>query len=265
MIYYIICLFYDFFISTIMISLNNIHFKFYGLSLLGDVVVMNDLIEHVEPLLLKYRVNIGFYGHNHVVQRQSAVFNKKVIQSSVEVLDSTGEIVHTFFNPSATVHMVIGTAGAGFTKNAMENKPKWNEMFFYKWGYARVTAINSTYLSWEWIESSSGIIFDKTAVTQILDFDLHPHWIVKSSKNDLELLSISKDENKFYTMTKIIYKLLFNFFNSGYGFIFLIILIILVAYRITMKCMSSSSASSDSYVKLPATNNLNDTILESHP
>ena len=239
------------------------HCKFHTLSLLGDGVVMNDLIEHVEPLLLKYRVNIGFYGHNHVVQRQSAVFNKKIIQSSVEVLDSTGETVHTFFNPEATVHMVIGTAGAGFTKNAMEKKPKWNEMFFYKWGYARVTAVNSTYLSWEWVESSSGIVFDRTALIQVLDFDLHPHWIIKPSKSETELLSASQHENKFHSVAKIIYRNLFNFFRSVYGILFLIIFTFLVAYRIIFICMSPST-SSDSYVKLPVTNNLCVTILESN-
>ena len=84
----------------------------------GDGVVMESLIKHVEPLLSKYRVNIGFYGHNHVVQRQSAVYNSKVIQKSIKILNDNGDIVNTFSNPQATVHMVIGTAGAGFTKNA---------------------------------------------------------------------------------------------------------------------------------------------------
>ena len=43
---------------------------------------MNNLITNIEPLLFKYRVNVAFYGHNHVVQRHSAVFNKTVIQHS---------------------------------------------------------------------------------------------------------------------------------------------------------------------------------------
>ena len=32
----------------------------------SDIAVMNLLIEHVEPLLYKYKVDVGFYGHNHV-------------------------------------------------------------------------------------------------------------------------------------------------------------------------------------------------------
>jgi hypothetical protein len=42
----------------------------------------------VEPLLFKYRVNVAFYGHNHVVQRHSATFNKTVVQKSVATTDS---------------------------------------------------------------------------------------------------------------------------------------------------------------------------------
>ena len=146
---------------------------------------MELLILHVEPLLLKYRVNLGFYGHNHVVQRQSAVFNKKVIQKSKEVHTDKG-IVHTFVNPQATVHMVIGTAGAGFTENAKIPKPEWNEMFFYKWGYARVTVYSSTELYWEWVEASSGTVFDRMSITQVTDFKEMPHWNVTSQNNNTD-------------------------------------------------------------------------------
>ena len=52
----------------------------------ADINTMNNLITHIEPLLFKYRVNVAFYGHNHVVQRHSAVFNKTVIQHSTETL-----------------------------------------------------------------------------------------------------------------------------------------------------------------------------------
>ena len=31
------------------------------------------------------------------------------------------------------VHLVIGTAGADFTKTAVEPKPEWNEDYFYRW------------------------------------------------------------------------------------------------------------------------------------
>ena len=82
----------------------------------SDIAVMNLMIANLEPLLWKYRVNIGFYGHNHVVQRQSAVLNKTVVQQSVPEVDpETGATTYVYNDPQATVQLVIGTGGAAFT------------------------------------------------------------------------------------------------------------------------------------------------------
>ena len=141
----------------------------------GDVEVMNMLIKHVEPLLMKHQVNLAFYGHNHVVQRHSAVYQKKTIQRSVAVTVD-GAVVNTFHDPEATVHMVVGTGGAAFTENAVDPPPDWNELSFYKWGYARVTAYNGSYLGWEWVESSSGSVIDRMAIVQSDNFSAKPKW-----------------------------------------------------------------------------------------
>ena len=216
--------------------------------------MMDLLILHVEPLLLKYRVNLGFYGHNHVVQRQSAVYKKKVIQRSVEVKTEDG-IVHTFRNPGATVHMVVGTAGAGFTKNAVTPLPDWNEMFFYKWGYARLTAHNSTNLSWEWVESESGTVFDRMAISQVTDFKANPHWLVKDDSSAVKWEHSIRDH-------------VIKFFKS-YGLILLAVLLIallsgggVVCVKMFFLTPSSSSFSSsarsagtDVYRKLPSPDN----------
>lgn len=216
--------------------------------------MMDLLILHVEPLLLKYRVNLGFYGHNHVVQRQSAVYKKKVIQHSVEVETEDG-IVHTFKNPGATVHMVVGTAGAGFTKNAVTPLPEWNEIFFYKWGYARLTAHNSTNLSWEWIESESGTVFDRMAISQVTDFKENPHWLVE-------------DDNSAVKWEHSIRNHVIKFFKS-YGLILLAVLMIALLSGGGVVCVkmffltpssasfssSARSAGTDVYRKLPSPDN----------
>ena len=63
--------------------------------------------------------------------------------------------------------MVIGTAGAFFTKNAVQNPPpEWNELFFYEYGYAKVTAISPSELKWEWIMSESDEVVDTLIITQ---------------------------------------------------------------------------------------------------
>lgn len=136
----------------------------------GDTNVMDYLIENIEPLLYKYKVNIAFWGHNHVVQRQSAVYQSKVVQRSTEVIDEEGNTVHQFKDPKATVHFVIGTGGAGFTENADNSTkypmPVWNEDFFYKWGYTLVKSINASYLTWEWFDSSNNKRLDYVTFTQ---------------------------------------------------------------------------------------------------
>lgn len=139
----------------------------YGGAVTSDLVVMDLMIENLEELLFKYRVNIGFYGHNHVVQRQSAVYKKSVVQKSEERIDENGNVVHWHENPQATVQMVVGTAGAAFTINAVTPPPDWNELFFYEWGYTRVRAVNATYLDWEWVNSQTNEIKDRMVITQV--------------------------------------------------------------------------------------------------
>lgn len=138
----------------------------YGGGTTSDIALMDALILNLEPLLWKYRVNLGFYGHNHVVQRHSAVLNRTVVQASTEVVDEQGQVVHFHADPQATVHMVVGTGGAAFTVNAVEPKPAWNEMYMYQYGYARVTAVNASYLDWQWVLSATGQVLDHMVITQ---------------------------------------------------------------------------------------------------
>ncbi len=143
----------------------------YGGAVTSDIVVMNLLIENIEPLLWKYKVNVAFWGHNHVVNRQTAVLNKTVIQESTMRPDEDGGIAIAWHDdPQATVHFVIGTGGAGFTKNYVEPYPDWCEEVFYRWGYTAVTAVNSTHLDWQWIDSSNSIVYDHVVITQLDPF-----------------------------------------------------------------------------------------------
>jgi hypothetical protein len=86
------------------------------------------MIKHLEPLLYKYRVNLGFYGHNHVVQRHGAVYQKQVVQHSSPRVDDDGNTIYVHENPQATVHWIVGTGGADFTVTANDPKPAWNEV-----------------------------------------------------------------------------------------------------------------------------------------
>jgi hypothetical protein len=127
----------------------------------SDVEVMNLLIDNIEPLLYENNVNLAFWGHNHCVQRQSAVLNKTVVQTAKMV---DGVAVHN--NPQATVHMVIGTGGADFTFNNVYPPPEWNELVFHEWGYARVTVSSPNMLLWEWVNNTNGVVMDTMTITQ---------------------------------------------------------------------------------------------------
>jgi hypothetical protein len=131
-----------------------------------DIDFMNLFVKNVEPLLFQYRVNLGFYGHNHAVQRHSAVYNFTTVQKAADVDDGKGGVIHYHDNPQATVHWIIGTGGGTFTKNSVTPGPDWSEETFYVYGYARMEAVNATYLDWEWVEGSTGKVLSHMVITQ---------------------------------------------------------------------------------------------------
>jgi hypothetical protein len=74
----------------------------YGGSASSDLVVMDNLILNIEPLLWENRVNFAFWGHNHAVQRQAAVYKKQVIQHPETVVDANGNTVAFHDDPQVS-------------------------------------------------------------------------------------------------------------------------------------------------------------------
>jgi len=138
----------------------------------ADAEVAQALRDSVEPLLIQYKVTLSVYGHNHAVQRISAAYKNALVQASTEHQLPDGNFSHLFYRPKATVHAVWGTAGAGFTKNANppSTKPSWSEEVFYAWGYARVIALNSSALYYEWVSNSNDKkVMDRVLIIQDID------------------------------------------------------------------------------------------------
>ena len=96
----------------------------------------------------------------------SSSFTSKVIQRAVLTTDEYGNDYYLHEDPTATVHMVIGTGGAMFSKNAVDPPPAWNELYFYEYGYARVTAQDASTLKWEWVNSETSQVMDTMVITQ---------------------------------------------------------------------------------------------------
>ena len=141
----------------------------------ADAEVAQALRDAVEPLFIQYKVTLAVYGHNHAVQRISATYKNEVVQSSIEIQLPDGNITHLYNRPKATVHAVWGTAGAGFTRNSnpISTRPKWSENVYYAWGYARVVAINSSALYYEWVANNNNSILDRVTIIQ----DIEQEWI----------------------------------------------------------------------------------------
>jgi hypothetical protein len=131
----------------------------------SNIAVMQQLQTHIDPLLFEYQVNLAFAGHFHNVQRQAAVYQGKVMKHSVPIKGPQGNVIHLYDNPHGTVHMVIGSAGNGPTySNKMYawSEASWDDMY----GYAVVTAVNTTLLHWQFIESATDRVVDEVYITQ---------------------------------------------------------------------------------------------------
>lgn len=141
-----------------------------------DVSVMVELQDNIEPLLYKYQVNLAFAGHFHDLQRQSAVYQNQVVKASTNrYID--GKQVAFYDNPNATVWMLVGSAGNG--PSYADYNYTWSEKYWDNvWGYAIITAVNSTYMTWQLINSANNAILDRVAITQ----DFQP-WSVTVDDN----------------------------------------------------------------------------------
>jgi len=150
--------------------------SYYGGKPSSDLAVMDLMLQNLEPLLWKYKVNLAFYGHDHVMQRQAAVYQQQVVQLS-EKRTVDGETVNWHANPQATVHMVVGSAGANFTHTSVTPPPAWNEATVYVFGYAVATAVNASYLDWQFVSSDTNQVLDRMVITQ----NVSQPWVLPAS------------------------------------------------------------------------------------
>lgn len=134
----------------------------------SDGSVQTALIGSIEPLMWKYQVNAGFYGHNHVYQREAAVFKEVPIQYS-EAREIDGTKWNVYDNPQAPVEIVIGNAGARFSDNAWPANPTWCERVDNVYGYSVMKAVNASYLQWVMYKTNDNneeSVFDRIVIMQ---------------------------------------------------------------------------------------------------
>ena len=76
-----------------------------------------------------------------------------VLNGTVTNTYSQGE---TWKNPSSTVHVVQGTAGAFIDEEYIEPQPAWSASRHQRYGYGRLTVYNSTTFSYQYIKIDDG-------------------------------------------------------------------------------------------------------------
>ena len=108
----------------------------------------------LEPLLIKYKVDAMFVGHNHNAERTHAVADLSVISRGREQSDTNGNVT-LYEAPAAPIHWVVGSGGAdpSTAKWKSPHALPWLATQLYtdareatNWGYAKVTA-NKTALN----------------------------------------------------------------------------------------------------------------------
>jgi len=93
----------------------------------GDQTVASLLRENLEDVLVKYKVNLAFWGHHHSYQRSCPVYQEKCGNSDLPV------------------HIVIGMAGCGLSQNLQTPQPEWIEYVDdNNYGFSKIVTTDKT-------------------------------------------------------------------------------------------------------------------------
>ena len=125
---------------------------------------------HVEPLLLKYKVNVVMVGHQHSYERSCAVRNGTCIDAaSAEgaILPSRGAVDHE--QPHGVVHITAGSAGAGVEHCGFDTTGahgNFSRVQSNQWGYLRGRATRSRFTV-EFVSDALGTVWDQVALVKV--------------------------------------------------------------------------------------------------
>ena len=134
----------------------------------SDVGVALALQKHVWPLFVARGVDVYVAGHNHAYQRHCAFAGmyangtepngpnrSTYFGASGCASFSSGAPEHRYDDPRAPVSLVVGTAGAGFTRHDLG--AGFVETTQYAFGYLRLTAESATTMRGAFVRADGGV------------------------------------------------------------------------------------------------------------
>jgi len=121
----------------------------YDSSTDADQPVAKLLRQSIEPLLLKFRVNLCLWGHHHSYQRSCPVY-----QENCQNKSSKG-------GSQYPIHVIIGMAGQSLTQNLEDKLPPWMVIVDnQEYGYSRIFTNEST-LHFQYFSNYGNVLRDE--------------------------------------------------------------------------------------------------------
>ncbi|XP_062208628.1 nucleotide pyrophosphatase/phosphodiesterase-like [Phragmites australis] len=120
-------------------------------------------VASVEPLLLKYQVDLVFFGHVHNYERTCAVY-----QSKCKVMprkDASGIDTYDNSNYTAPIHALVGAGGFSLDNFPKIVWAKWSLARVSEFGYARVHATRTDILV-QFVSSSTMEVRDQFRIVK---------------------------------------------------------------------------------------------------
>ncbi|KAJ4796151.1 Purple acid phosphatase [Rhynchospora pubera] len=124
--------------------------------------VDNKFRESVEPLLLKYKVDLVLFGHVHNYERTCAIYQDQC--KSVPRKGKGGIDTYNNSNYTAPVHVIVGMAGFSLDKFP-SNVKGWSLARYAEFGFARASATRNN-LQFELVNSTTLEVRDKFRITK---------------------------------------------------------------------------------------------------
>jgi len=106
----------------------------------------------LEPLLMKYSVDMFIGAHEHSYERLFPLYNHTILK---------GDGVNPYYNPRGPTHITTGSAGCHelFDHFAPE-QPEWSAFRLDEYGFTKLNVLNHTHLYMEQVSDENDVVID---------------------------------------------------------------------------------------------------------